>query len=94
MERSEACGVRDVRETQIPAIAQANFGGGNAAYRDLIRASLIVDVRFLAIGVMREYRQGREAREGPELSRKSILDAVYAGGRLQLPFDDVLLFGY
>lgn len=29
---------------------------GNAVYRDLIRASLIVDARFLAIGVMRSYR--------------------------------------
>ena len=29
---------------------------GNAVYRDLIRTSLIVDVQFLALGVMTEYR--------------------------------------
>jgi hypothetical protein len=29
---------------------------GNAVYRDLIRTSLIVGVRYLALGVMLQYR--------------------------------------
>src|SRR5256885_726219 len=32
---------------------------GNAVYRDLIRTSLIVGARFLALGVMQEYRYSK-----------------------------------
>ena len=70
---------------------------GNAVYRDLIRASLLVDVRYLALGVMREYRHQSGERQVKVQSfhdAKGILDAVYASGRLQLPFEGVLLFGY
>lgn len=70
---------------------------GNAIYRDLVRTSLVVDARYLALGVMQEYRYksgGRQARSADYLSTKSLLDAVYASGRLKLPFEGVLLFGY
>ncbi len=70
---------------------------GNAVYRDLIRASLIVDVKFLALGVMREYRHqngGKLTRVQSFHDAKATLDAIYASGRLQLPFEGVLLFGY
>ena len=70
---------------------------GNAVYRDLIRASLVVDVRFLALGVMREYRHlsgGKTIRVLSFHDTRSILDAVYASGRLHLPFEGLLLFGY
>jgi hypothetical protein len=72
----------------------------NAVYRDLIRASLIVEARFFAIGVMRTYRHARKAKpEGTEEVqgyRETIaqLDAIYASRRLALPFDGVLVFGY
>jgi hypothetical protein len=36
---------------------------GNAVYRDLIRASLIVDARYLALGVMADYRHMGSRRE-------------------------------
>jgi hypothetical protein len=37
--------------------AEAGRGArGNAVYRDLVRSSLIVDQRFLVLGVMRSYR--------------------------------------
>lgn len=70
---------------------------GNAVYRDLIRASLIVGARYLALGVMREYRHqssGKTVRVQSFHETKAILDAVYASGRLVLPFEGVLLFGY
>jgi len=66
-------------------------------YRDLIRSSLIVDVRYLALGVMPEYRHqsgGRGITVESYRDARDQLDAIYASGRLKLPFDGLLLFGY
>jgi hypothetical protein len=70
---------------------------GNAVYRDLVRSSLIVDQRFLVLGVMRSYRHqssGRPIIVSSYRDAKEQLDALYASGRLRLPFEGVLLFGY
>lgn len=70
---------------------------GNAVYRDLIRTSLIVGARFLALGVMQAYRHktaGRPVLVESYRETKDQLDAIYASGRLRLPFEGVLLFGY
>jgi len=70
---------------------------GNAVYRDLVRSSLVVGARYLAIGVMRSYRHrsgNRELSVASYRETKAQLDAIYASGRLRLPFDGVLLFGY
>ena len=70
---------------------------GNAIYRDLIRSSLIVEARYFALGVMIEYRRrsgGQLIRVASYVDAKNILDAIFASGRLALPFDGVLLFGY
>lgn len=70
---------------------------GNAVYRDLVRASLIVGARFLVLAVMSEYRYrsgARKSRSRDFESAEAQLDAVYSSGRLQLPFDGVLLVGY
>jgi hypothetical protein len=70
---------------------------GNAVYRDLVRASLIVGARFLVLGVMRSYRHqsaGRPIIVQSYIESKAVLDAIYASGRLHLPFEGVLLFGY
>jgi hypothetical protein len=70
---------------------------GNAVYRDLVRSSLIVDQRFLGLGVMRSYRHqsgGRPIIVSSYWDSKDQLDALYASGRLRLPFEGVLLFGY
>ncbi len=70
---------------------------GNAVYRDLIRASLLVGDRYLALGVMLSYRHqnsGKEVAVASYSEAHSILDAIYASGRLSLPFEGVLLFGY
>ena len=70
---------------------------GNALYRDLIRASLLVEVRYLVLGLMLSYRHkssGREIDVASYREGREVLDAVYASGRLALPFEGVLLFGY
>ena len=70
---------------------------GNAVYRDLIRSSLIVGARFLVLGVMEEYRHlsgGKPISVSSYRDSKDQLDAIFASGRLKLPFDGVLLFGY
>ena len=70
---------------------------GNAVFRDLVRASLIVGARFLALGVMQEYRHksgGRSVAVESFRDAKQQLDAIYASGRLGLPFEGILLFGY
>ncbi len=70
---------------------------GNAVYRDLVRASLIVGARYLALGVIQEYRHLTASKPVAVESyrdAKDQLDAIYASGRLRLPFEGVLLFGY
>ncbi|MGY1805803.1 hypothetical protein ACI8AF_00365 [Blastococcus sp. SYSU D00669] len=70
---------------------------GNAIYRDLIRTSLIVDVKYLALGVMLEYRHLSGARRMSVRSfqeARDQVDAIYASGQLRLPFEGLLLFGY
>jgi hypothetical protein len=70
---------------------------GNAVYRDLVRSSLIVGARFLALGVMIEYRHqsgGKPIVVHSYREAKDQIDAIYASGRLLLPFEGLLLFGY
>lgn len=70
---------------------------GNAAYRDLIRASLIFGARFLILGVMLDYRHqsgGKTMHVKSFDETKGQLHAIYASGRLKLPFEGLLLFGY
>ncbi|MQC18042.1 MAG: hypothetical protein DWG80_03075 [Chloroflexi bacterium] len=69
----------------------------NAVYRDLIRTSLIVDARYLVIDVMSEYRHQSGTRSTIVRNYKEtadLLDATYASGRLQFPFEGILLVGY
>jgi hypothetical protein len=68
---------------------------GNAIYRDLIQTSLLIDARFLAVAVLIEYRFGRKATVSPDYRKTiSVLDAIYASNRLQLPLEGVLIVGY
>lgn len=69
----------------------------NAVYRDLIRASLVVDIDFLVLGVIDVYRhlsagKGVNVPSFDDAFRQ--IDAIYASGRLRLPFKGLLLFGY
>jgi hypothetical protein len=70
---------------------------GNAFYRDLVRTSLIVGARYLVIGMMDHYiyrSGGKQSTSHDYESARDQLDAIYASGRLQLPFEGVLLVGY
>ena len=92
----EVDGVHD--ELGIVVEVEAGRGArGNAIYRDLIRTSLIVGARFLVLGLMQEYRHnqsGKVVKVQSYREARDQLDAIYASGRLQLPFEGVLLFGY
>jgi hypothetical protein len=65
----------------------------NADYRDLIRASLMVDARFLVLAMMLHYGTGRTAIKSYDAARDRI-DAIYASERLKLPLEGILLVGY
>ena len=70
---------------------------GNAIYRDLVQASLMVDARFLALAVPVEYRYRtgtRTAKEPSYAKTYSVVEAIYSSPRLTLPFDGLLLVGY
>lgn len=65
----------------------------NADYRDLVRASLMVDAEFLIMAMMLEYRTGAQKMRSYEQTRNR-LDAIYASDRLRLPLEGLLLVGY
>jgi hypothetical protein len=65
----------------------------NADYRDLVRASLMVDVSYLVLAMMLTYSGGGHTIRSYEVAR-SRLDAIFASDRLSLPLKGVLLVGY
>jgi hypothetical protein len=68
---------------------------GNAIYRDLIQASLIVDARYLVLAVPVEYRYGEKLTKEPSYAKTySVVEAIYGSERLNLPFVGLLLIGY
>jgi hypothetical protein len=70
---------------------------GNAIYRDLIQASLMVDAQYLALAVPAEYRYrsgSRTAKEPSYGKTYSVVEAIYSSERLSLPFEGLLLIGY
>jgi hypothetical protein len=68
---------------------------GNAIYRDLIQASLMVDAEFLAMAVPVEYRYGKKPTKEPSYAKTySVVEAIYGSKRMQLPFEGLLLIGY
>lgn len=90
----------DAVHDALGIVVEVEAGRGarsNAVYRDLIRTSLIVNVKYLALGVQRAYRHdtdGREVTVRSFMETRILLDAIYASGRLHLPFEGILLFGY
>jgi hypothetical protein len=87
----------DAIHDELGVLVEIEAGRGamsNAVCRDLVRTSLIVDVRFLALGVMLEYRYAKSGVTQSYRDTKRLLDAIFASGRLRLPFQGVLLFGY
>lgn len=68
----------------------------NADYRDIVRASLLLDARFLALLMPLRYAPPSLANSPVFGYRRTydLLDALYASQRLRLPFEGVLLVGY
>lgn len=90
----------DAVHDTLGVVVEVEAGRGarsNAVYRDLVRTSLIVNANFLALGVQLAYRHdtdGRTVTVQSYAETKSLLDAIQASGRLRLPFQGILLFGY
>jgi len=69
---------------------------GNALYRDLIQAAVMVQVDTLVLVVPNVYRynSGGRTTESRAYDKSSdVIDTVYASGRIELPFE-TLLIGY
>ena len=90
----------DAVHDALGVVVEVEAGRGaqsNAGYRDLIRASLILDARYLALMMPIAYRwksSGKVFSAAAYSDTRAVLDAVYASRRLPLPFDGVLLVGY
>lgn len=71
---------------------------GNAAYRDIIRTSLILDARYLVLMMPITYRIGTGSPRATTVpayrDARDLLEAIYASRRLPLPFEGILLIGY
>lgn len=68
---------------------------GNAVYRDIVRASLLLDARFLVLLVPTAYKPPSVKRPIPAYEyTRALLDAIYSSDRLNLPFEGVVLVGY
>lgn len=86
----------DAVHDELGILVEIEAGRGamsNAVYRDLVHASLIVDARHLVLGVMSEYRYSGGTAKSYRDAR-GLLHAIHGSGRLELPFEGVLLFGY
>ena len=67
---------------------------GNAFYRDLIRTSLVQDAEYLVIGMRLSYSYASVKNQNDYQKALDQMDAIFASGRLQLPFKGVLIFGW
>lgn len=80
----------DAYHDHLGIVVEIEAGRGamdNAVYRDLIRTSLIVGARYLVLGVMREYRYGKNSATHSYRDTRDLLDATFASGRLRFPFE-------
>jgi hypothetical protein len=73
-------------------VEMARAIGGNAIYRDLIQALVMVDVQCLALGVPQFYRRGGRT-ETPYNDTRKIAEALYAHSRITMPYS-LLLIGF
>jgi len=67
---------------------------GNAFFRDLIRTSLIQGAEYLAVGLRSSYSYAKVKNQNDYVKARDQMDAIYASGRLQLPFEGILIFGW
>ncbi len=69
---------------------------GNAVYRDLIQAAVMVGVEHLCLAVSNVYRyksSGRPAASRDYENARQLAEALYGHSRLRLPYNLVLI-GY
>jgi DNA-binding GntR family transcriptional regulator len=74
-------------------VGASRGAANNADYRDLVRASLMVDAAYLILAMMREYRLRNQVMRSYDQHRKR-LDAIYAGDVLRRPLKGMLLVRY
>ena len=68
---------------------------GNAVYRDLVRASLLLDADYLVLMLPLAYSPPSARASVPAYTySRDLVDAIYASQRLRLPFTGVPLSGY
>lgn len=67
---------------------------GNAFFRDLIRSSLIQGTDYLAVGLRTSYSYAKVKNQNDYAKARDQMDAIFASGRLQLPFEGILIFGW
>ena len=67
---------------------------GNAFFRDLIRTSLIQGADYLAVGLRTSYSYASVKNQNDFIKARDQMDAIFASGRLQLPFEGILVFGW
>ena len=67
----------------------------NAVHRDIVRAALLLDARFLVLLVPSAYKppSAKTPIRAYDHTR-GLLDAIYTSHRLVLPFEGVLVVGY
>jgi hypothetical protein len=69
---------------------------GNAVYRDLIQAAVMVGVEYLCLAVSNVYRyktSGRPATSRDYAKTRQLAEAIYGHSRLRLPYN-LILIGY
>ncbi len=67
----------------------------NADYRDIVRASLILDAAYFVILMPQQYRSlSGERSVAAYRGTQALIEALYASQRLRLPFTGVLTIGY
>lgn len=69
---------------------------GNAVYRDLIQAMVMVEVDVLCLAVSQQYKYksgGKLMHSRDFENTRDVLDALYGHSRVRLPYG-LLLIGY
>lgn len=90
----------DAFHDELGVAVEVEAGRGamsNAAYRDIVRTSLLLDADYFVLMMPIEYRYKSNDRvlvNQAFAKTRDQLSAIYASRRLQLPFKAVLLIGY
>ena len=89
----EVDAVHDEHGVVVEVEAGRSMSGGNAVYRDLLRSALIETADHLLLVVPMQYHSGKTP-EQVYAATTELVDAIYASGRLALPFKSVVVLGY